>query len=1393
MAPMILRLLSGLAVVLTAVSARAAEPWEGEPFAADPVALAAAAERLAPPKDAPVDVLLEDALFRYDARGASTYTYRLVFRPALAEAARRWGRIERSWAPWYQARPEVRARVVAPKGEVHELDPKTLAEQGAGDDGETWSDRRVLAGPLPGVRVGAVIEEVTTVRDSAPFFDGGVSQRFWIGQPYPVRISRLRIEAPASLPLHFVVLGVKLSPKEKVEGGVRTLVFERRGVPAVPRLDRAAPRDLPPAPVVVFGWGRSWADAAERYGAIWERALAGADLAATARAAAKGAQGRDGAIRRLVAWIHQNVRYTGLELGDAAIVPAAPAETLKRRFGDCKDLSLLLVGLLRSMGIEARIALLRTGWQEIAPEVPGLGQFDHAIVRVEGKEPVWIDPTDPFVAPGRLPPSDQGRLALVTGPGQKDLVRTPSAGPGENAVRAIREVHLAELGAGRIAETRELVGALASAERAGRDRVPPDRRDELDERYARDVFRAETFLGSEVQGEDDPTLPLRIRVEADQSEVVETDDDHGEVPVTPDPVFDALPRFLVADEDEDEREQRKPAKEPAPRTADLFLAVPYRAEMTYRLHPPDGFRARPVPEGATERFGPASFQSRYAVEKDGSVTAEFRFDTGPGRIPAADADSLRRRVREIVRGKSPRVSFERTAATLLAAGRVSDALAEVRRLAAAHPREALHPLHLAVALLQLGFAEEAAAEARRAIALEPGRAWAHRVLGYVLEHDAVGRFHGPGFDRAGALASYESAKAKDPSHAGGRAALAELYAHDPSGERYGPGADLGRAIEEYRAIRADLDVKEHDDGLLGALFAAGRHGEATALAREMQPGPQRNATLVAAVAATEGVQRAEAEAAGLGDGRRDALRDGATLLLRQRRYGPAAALAQAAARGAPNAAEAFAQADTFSALRRWEDLRGEGDEAARLVKRLFVAVLASKDPAKETAALLARRAREGEAREALEAGLPLTANAARDALREAGIPRDVLLDLVLSRLELVSDGDPATGLRIRVRFPYAAAERGSTVFAVREGRELRVLATDVAWPLLGSEAERLAEKGDAEGARRWLDWAREAVPGAEGEPASPAGVLAALARPGAKLDAPSARAAGAALLAFADEKGSTIPVLTAARASATDAGVRRALGFALAQAYREKHDAAATLSVVDELFAADPASRAAFAMKAWAIRRLGRRADLGPAADAILKRLPDDPEVLGIAGSTALLMGDLDAAARHFRRLIDAGKAPPIVYNNAAWLELFRNPGGKDALDWARRAVDQARERDYASLNTLAAAYANAGKPAEAREIFLRSIAGGRKLSGADWFVFGRIAEAWGLGRAARSAYARVEPEKEDGDDDPTSAFHLARRRLDALGPPSPAAPPAVAAPPPEKDPAGKPGGGKKR
>jgi transglutaminase-like putative cysteine protease/tetratricopeptide (TPR) repeat protein len=1355
-----------VAAVLPSVSTAAPTPWDGPALLGDPAAMLAAAQALEAPRGADVDTLLEEGVYKLDERGAATFTYRVVFRPLGAEAARAWARVSATWSPWHQARPEIRARVVTPDGIAHLLDPATLAEGGAREEGqEMFTDRRVLAGPLPAVRAGAIVEEVITVRDTAPFFEGGSVNRFFLGGTTPTRVVRLRVEAPASLPFRHAVKGVALVGKESVANGVRTLRFERTNVSPNASAEPFGPFDVPAIPYVAFSTARSWGEVAARYGALLEQKLAGADLAAAAKAATGDATDRREIVRRIVAWTHANVRYTGLELGEAAIVPVPPAETLRRRYGDCKDLSLLVVGMLRAAGVDARVALVRAEWQELDPELPGFGAFNHAVVRVggpgSGSEDIWIDATDEETPAGRLPPPVQGRLALLV-PDGKDLVRTPESRSADNRLVVTRELRLAELGPGRIVEQRALTGAFAAEERRVRNRIPEAQRRDAEEHFAKGVFHAEKHVGTRATGLEDPNDDVSVRIEVEGSKVAMTTDDAAEVPVTPEGLFEPFPTPMIAPEGHAAAETRR---------TDLVLPIPFQAEVVYRVFPPQGFRTRPVPEALERRFGPAVLARTAAIEKDGTVTVRWTLDTGGRRLAAADATALAKEARRLSKERPVTVKFERTGAALLAAGKVPEALAEMRRLAKLHPNEATHHVHLGLALLALGFQEAALVEARQAIALEPKSAWAHRVHGWILTHDVVGRPYGPGFDRTAAIAAARKAKELDPSHASGRAALAALLAMNADGIRHGPGAQLDEAIAELRAIREELGDRSHDAALLSASFAAGRIDDVVALAREMDRGEERDAVLIAAIAVRDGAEQAVTDSEMLGEDRRKALQGASGLLVQTRRYPLASALAAAAASGAPNAAALRAQADTLAEVRPWEQLLKEGDAPTQLVRRLFHALYLSPNPEKDVSALVSDRGAKSAGAPGPDAaggsgsGAPVETSVVRRFMRESGAPPAVLLDLTLARLRVATEGDEQTGWRVRLQLPWSSSGRGddgSTLFLVKEKQGLAILASDELLPVLGAEALRHLEKGDRAGARRLLGWARADLPATEGDDGSPAAVVGGLWRAGAEGDDAALGRAAAALLAYGDRTGPAVPILEKAYAAEKDLATRRLVGLALAQAYRGAGKDADLLRHADAMLKEDPASRAAFAAKAAALGRLKRLGEVPAAAAAILERLPDDPQVLRILAAAEMSAGQLDRAAATWKRLLDTGRAVPMDHNNAAWLELFRSDvPPKHALEWSRRATDGGRAPNDAALNTLAAIYAALGNPQEAREVFVQSMAvgGTRAPQNEDWLVFGWIAEGFGLTDAAAVAYRKVK----DDPEDPVGAMVLAKRRLAKL------------------------------
>lgn len=143
---------------------------------------------------------------------------------------------------------------------------------------------------------------------------------------------------------------------------------------------------------------------------------------------------RDKIIRILHQKVADDVRYVGLELGDADFQPHSCGEVWENGYGDCKDKANLLVALLNAKGIPACIVLLDTeGSGRIDRRIPSYRCFDHAIAAVptEGGQYIFCDPTVRFSEPGRIGPSDGDRDVLIVRDGKAVWAHTPPTAAGE--------------------------------------------------------------------------------------------------------------------------------------------------------------------------------------------------------------------------------------------------------------------------------------------------------------------------------------------------------------------------------------------------------------------------------------------------------------------------------------------------------------------------------------------------------------------------------------------------------------------------------------------------------------------------------------------------------------------------------------------------------------------------------------------------------------------------------------------------------------------------------------------------------------------------------------------------------------------------------------------------
>ncbi|MGH9493201.1 MAG: hypothetical protein ACRD2K_06845, partial [Terriglobales bacterium] len=733
-------------------------------------------------------------------------------------------------------------------------------------------------------------------------------------------------------------------------------------------------------------------------------------------------------------------------------------------------------------------------------------------------------------------------------------------------------------------------------------------------------------------------------------------------------VFSRLPNAIKEVEAEKPKNAEEEAKVREKRRKNpLVLPSFFVTEWRYRIVPPPGFQVRSLPPNEKQQFGPAVLTWEFSSGAEQVVTGRVRLDTVKRTWSAEEVEAAREAIRKFNETDVPMVRFDLAGQALLRAGKYRDALEEFGKLIQAHPKEALHHIQMASALLASGMGESARAEARQAITLEPSSAKAHGALGWILQHDLVGRRFEKGWDRAGAVAEYRKAKELDPTETALRADLAILLEHDANGERYGPSANLSEAFQEYEGIKDKLEDFKMADNPLFAMLHAGRFPELRVRAHELSSSPTRTALVIAAVAASEGTEPAKQEAVRLTanqDGRRNALATAAQHLVHIRRYAEAADLMSASAAGSSDAANVLARAEMIRGAKRREETVVPSTDPRSAVRRMFDLFLSREQISFEGLRGVFSRLGLNMTKEEQDRELKKLRRASRSlrlGLKRSGMPLAVTADLVFGAMRENVEGDDAGGYRIRTQSPGAPNQ---VYIVVKEPEGYRILGSSDGMEDVGLGVLELVKKGDLTAARRMLDWVREQPSRFGGDDELSGPPFPRFWTQGQNGDADSIRYAAAALATTSADADQMAPILFEGRSRASDAAAVR-LDLALAAAYEKKERFADLLPVAQRLLQAYPRSLTAFSYLAHTLDGLERYDEVEAAGQQRLQLVPDDASTLRVLALNAMRRSDHARIRELESRLVASGKAEVMDYNSLAWDALVEGKVTDEAIQVA--------------------------------------------------------------------------------------------------------------------------------
>ena len=338
------------------------------------------------------------------------------------------------------------ALVIDSEGNRHLTEPATVQILPT-DTFDIFSDGRYALLPLAGLDVGsrAVISHTNVTDLSGAVAPWGSMPSIQFGVPMERLEIVLRWESAELKPDWHV----DLDNVDCVESDA-SVTCTALDIPAYPTDSDVYYDDI--LPRFHMAVQRDWHQIREWYAGIFDTSLSSSeDIKAMAASLSDGLDDEEAVLAAIHEFVATEVRYVGLEHGSFAYVPRESDVTLKRRYGDCKDKTALLIDLLQQVGIQMSPVLVATSRRD--PDQlrrPSGSYFDHLIVcgsLSNGKE-YCLDSTHPYTGIDTVSDWIQGAVALPVAGEDGPIVLPPDdyqwAVEEELSLKLTRDGHLEE-------------------------------------------------------------------------------------------------------------------------------------------------------------------------------------------------------------------------------------------------------------------------------------------------------------------------------------------------------------------------------------------------------------------------------------------------------------------------------------------------------------------------------------------------------------------------------------------------------------------------------------------------------------------------------------------------------------------------------------------------------------------------------------------------------------------------------------------------------------------------------------------------------------------------------------------------------------------------------------
>jgi hypothetical protein len=331
---------------------------------------------------------------------------------------------------------DITARTITPSGRTVELKEADIFDVSLFPNFVFFSDQRAKIFTFPAVENGAVLTYSYKLRLSRGLWHGWHFQ-----DEIPVLHSRFMLVKPGDWKITWRGYGPVSDPAiTPAPAGFKSKhIWELQNIPPL-----KTEFGMPPAQEVLtrlaiapIGF-ETWRDVSSWYHEILRTKTGGGPLVralADSIAAARPAPRER--LRGIFEWVRDHVRYIAVEIGVGGYTPHDAEDILGKRYGDCKDMVVLVCALAARADLRVLPVLTSTRQNgHVDTSLASPLQFNHLIAYapdIDGG--VWMDATEKDCRFGVLPWYDQG-VDVVAAMEKSDtvLLRTPVSSGSANGM-----------------------------------------------------------------------------------------------------------------------------------------------------------------------------------------------------------------------------------------------------------------------------------------------------------------------------------------------------------------------------------------------------------------------------------------------------------------------------------------------------------------------------------------------------------------------------------------------------------------------------------------------------------------------------------------------------------------------------------------------------------------------------------------------------------------------------------------------------------------------------------------------------------------------------------------------------------------------------------------------